>query len=151
MIKKLANFIDSRFLHICIQKWKWKKVQFLQNVLVHFFKLSKPEVAYLGPFLSSPSFSKFWKQNCMYFRHKNLETVPNGLHKLATFLKYHISLSAIEIGLFCLIESHLSQFVHKSSMQKRVGFMNYKYFWIKSFRCWKIQYFSILLNPKFFP
>ena len=29
----------------------------------------------------------------MYFGHKHIETGPNYLHELATFLKYHMPLS----------------------------------------------------------
>ena len=38
------------------------------------FLLSKPKVVFLRPFLSSPPFPKFWKENFMYFGQKYVET-----------------------------------------------------------------------------
>ena len=50
-------------------------------------------MVYLNPFLSSLPFSKFKTENCMYLRHKDVETGPNFSYELATFLKYHLPLS----------------------------------------------------------
>ena len=58
----------------------------MQNI----FFLSKPKVVYLRPFSSSLPFPKFRKKNVMYFVHKHVESGPSCLHKLVTFLKYHI-------------------------------------------------------------
>ena len=114
---KWTNFIDHRLLHVYVQStWsfvfkimetvkkiqtdlyslylvsKIKKSSISQNILESFFLLSKPKVDYLRPFSSSLPFLKFWKQNLMYFGHKNVETWPNCSHKLATYLKYHMPL-----------------------------------------------------------
>ena len=59
---------------------------------VENFLLLKPKIVYLGPFSSFLPFPKFCKQNLVYFGHKNGETGPSCLHKLATFLKYHMPL-----------------------------------------------------------
>ena len=58
-----------------------------------FFPLLKPKVVYLRSVLSSLPFLKFFKQNFMNFGHKHVETGPNFLHELATFLKYQIPLT----------------------------------------------------------
>ena len=113
ILSKLANFIDFRFLHVCVQNilnfvskiWemvdeiktevdrlllvsKLKKSSISQNISTNFFSLSSPKVVYLRPFLSSLPFPNFWKQNFMYFAHKHVETGPNFSLEISRFLKF---------------------------------------------------------------
>ena len=79
------------------------------------------------PFLSSLPFSKFWKQNFIYFGHKHVETGPSFSHELATFLKYHMQVYKLGI-------SELKKCVHMELKLK------------KKFICiFKCSIFSILL------
>ena len=86
MVDKIKTDVD-RLLLVS----KMKKSPISQNITTNFFSLSKPKVAYLRPFLSLP-FTKFWKQNFVYFEHKHIETRPNFSHEIRYFLKYHMPL-----------------------------------------------------------
>ena len=84
ILKKLANFIDFRFLHLCIQStlnfvfklWeivekmktgadrlplvsKMKKSSIIRKYIANFYLLSKLIVVYLRPFLTSLLCHKF--------------------------------------------------------------------------------------------
>ena len=102
-LRKLKNFIDFRFLHVCVQSTsdfvskisemsekiivdvdrlllipKVKKSSILAKYIRKFFPmLLKPKEVYLRPFLSSLSILKICKQNFMYFWHKHIEIKPN--------------------------------------------------------------------------
>ena len=70
---------------------KLKRSSIFKKSIRNFLLLSKPRLVYLDPLISSLPFFKFSKQNVMYFGVKHVETRPNFLHELATFLKYHMS------------------------------------------------------------
>ena len=118
ILRKLANLIDFRFHHVCVQSawtflpkiWeklekiktdvdrlllvsKLKKSSILAKYIRKFVFIIKTKVVYLHPFLSFLPFLKFRKQHFMYFGHKHVETGPNCSCELATFLKYHMPLS----------------------------------------------------------
>ena len=85
MVEKIKKDAD-RLLLVS----KLKKRSILAKYIGNFFSLSKSKVVYLCPFLSSLPFLNFRKENFMYVGHKHVETGPNCLHELATFLKYHM-------------------------------------------------------------
>ena len=69
MVEKMKTDVD-RLLLILIMGKKFPKY----FVKLNFFLFLKPNLVYLHSFLASPQFSKFLKQNFMYFRHKHVET-----------------------------------------------------------------------------
>ena len=77
MVDKIKTDVD-RLLLVS----KMKKSSISQNISTNFFSLLKPKVVYLRPFLSYLPFSKFWKQNFMYFGYKHVETGPNSSREI---------------------------------------------------------------------
>ena len=69
MVDKIQMDVD-RLLLVLIMK---KNFRYILPKL-DFFSISKPKVVYLRPFLSSLPFSKFGKENFMYFRNKRVKT-----------------------------------------------------------------------------
>ena len=64
-----------------------RKVVYDYFAEIVLFSISKPKVAYLHAFLSCPPFTKFWKENFMYFRHKPVEYY-NQSSLLISYISY---------------------------------------------------------------
>ena len=79
-----------------------KKFNFRKMYRTFLFSLSKPKVVYLRPFLSSLPFSKFKKQNFMYFVQQREEIGPTSSHELATFHIYYVPLTNCNSFMVCI-------------------------------------------------
>ena len=70
MVEKIKMDVD-RLLFVLSEK----KFPINFATLELFFNFeTKCSLLYVRSFLSSSLFSKFWKENCMYFKHKHVET-----------------------------------------------------------------------------
>ena len=92
MRKKLANFIDFKFLHVCLKYIIFFKILQMveevkadENIELLVWKMKKSSI------LQNQS-NFLWKQKLMYFERQNVETEPNCSQELDTFLKNHMPL-----------------------------------------------------------
>ena len=63
---------EQRWIEACANSYL-SRLEYRQVVEKKFFLLLKPKVVHLRPFLSSLPFSKFRKENLMYFSHKHVD------------------------------------------------------------------------------
>ena len=69
MVEKIKTDVDELLLVLTM-----KNKFLIYFAKIELFSISYPKVVYLRPFLSSRTFPKFWKQNLMYFGHKDVKT-----------------------------------------------------------------------------
>ena len=74
-----------------VQNHKYMGTQYIDKI-GHFFNFEIESNLSTSVFVFS-TISQIWKKILHILLKKMLETGPNVLHELATFLKYHISLN----------------------------------------------------------
>ena len=133
ILRKLANFIDFKFLHIYVEnKWyflfkiwemvekintdvdiddfyfeKWKNCNFSKIYGEKFFICKSKSSLFTSVFVFFTIFPKLWKQNFINFRRKHIETGPSCSRELITFLKYKMPLRPYINWTMCL-DSYLT-------------------------------------------